>query len=164
MAVTITEQITAQVPFSSAGAAMALAERYQEAGRLPEAIGVVTQLHETQPGVLGVRLSLADLLYTDSDDEGVLEAASDVTNVSDVAVGLIHLRAKALLRLSHIDAAFEAFRAALSKTANRDPELLKVVRYDRAIAFETNGSKAKAKADLERIYSMDPTYRDVAGG
>ena len=58
-------------------------------------------------------------------------------------------------------AAIDAFRAALAKTANRSTALLMDVRYDRALAYEAIGQKAKARADFERLYAADPSYRDV---
>jgi Tfp pilus assembly protein PilF len=82
-------------------------------------------------------------------------------NDSDLGVALLHLRCAALFAQGHLDAAFESFKQALAKTAGRDAELLKVVRYDRALAYETAGQKAKAKADLERIYAIDPGYEDI---
>lgn len=44
MSVTISDQITAEVSVGAIGAALALAEGYQESGRLDEAIGLIKQL------------------------------------------------------------------------------------------------------------------------
>ena len=60
-----------------------------------------------------------------------------------------------------VTAATDAFRDALRKTVHRDPGLLKAVRYDRALAFEQLGQRARATADLERLYAADPGYEDV---
>ena len=49
----------------------------------------------------------------------------------------------------------------MAKTANRDTDLLKVVRYDRAFAYEKIGQPKKAMADLERVYAADPAFLDV---
>lgn len=157
----ITDHIAADVPFTSAGATIALAEAYQEIDRIPEAIGLIAQLHEASPLDPVVRLSLADLLYADGDYEGVLEASSGASNDSDIGIGMLHLRAAALFASNHRDGAFEAFRLALAKTAGRDPELLKVVRYDRALAYDAAGQATKARADLEKIYGVDPSFEDV---
>lgn len=159
--VKITDHIQAAAAFDAIGATLALAERYQDTGRLEEAIGLVQQLHDTAPDDPGIRLSLADLLYADGDYEGTLEVASGAANDSDLGVSLLHLRGAAMAALGHTDGALEAFREALSKTADRDPDLLKVVRYDRALTFTSAGQAAKAKADFERIYAVDPTWEDV---
>lgn len=159
--VAITEHISAEAPVSSIGAALILAEHYQAANRLSEAIGLIHQVQQVDSANPVVALSLADLLYADGDYEGVLEAAANAANDSDLGVALLHLRAAALFAQGHSDAAFEMFKQALAKTAGRDAELLKVVRYDRALAYDSVGQKAKAKADLERIYAVDPDFQDV---
>ena len=161
LAVNVTDMISGQAPFDSVGATLMLAEHYQEAGRLEEALGLIQQLHEVDPNNPVIRLSLADLYFADLDHDGVLDAASTGVNDSDIGVALLHMRAAALTDLGHMDGALEAFREALAKTANRDPDLLKVVRYDRSLAYEKAGQKAKAKADLEKIFAIDPGYLDV---
>jgi tetratricopeptide (TPR) repeat protein len=159
--VKITDLISARVPFDRGGATLLLAEAYQETGRLDEAIGLIQQLHEANPTDPAIRLSLADLLLADRDYEGVIEAAQAVQNVDDLTAEIIHLRAAALAALGHHTAAFDAYRDALAKTAKRDPHLLATVRYDRALAYEAAGQRAKARADLERLYAADPSFRDV---
>lgn len=161
LSVKITENIQAEAPFDSIGATLMLAELYQHLGRLEDAIGLVQQLHEAHAADPAIRLSLADLYYADGDHEAVLDAASTASNDSDLGVALLHLRAAAMFAMDHRDGAFDSFKEALAKTAGRDPELLKVVRYDRALAYEAAGQKAKAKADLQRIYAVDPGYQDV---
>jgi tetratricopeptide (TPR) repeat protein len=157
----ITDHIAIELPFTSVGATLVLAEAYQQAGRLADAIGLVSQLHEHDIGNEVIALSLADLLFADKDYEGVVEASASGTNDSDIGVGLLHLRAAALLAKGMADGAMDAFREALAKKAGRDPELLKVVRYDRALAYQQAGQRARARADLERIYGVDPDYEDV---
>jgi tetratricopeptide (TPR) repeat protein len=159
--VKITELISARVPVDLTGATLLLAEAYQLAGRLDEAIGLVHQLHEANPADPAIRLSLADLLLADSDFDGVIEVTAGARNEDDLSLALVHMRAAALVALGLQTAAFDAFKEALAKTAKRDPDLLATVRYDRALAYEQAGQKAKARADLERLYASDPTYRDV---
>jgi hypothetical protein len=91
----------------------------------------------------------------------VVEVAAPAQNTDDVNLATIHLRAKALLELDHRIAAFETYRLVLARTARRSPELLKAIRYDRALAFEETGQSVKAQADLERLFALDPTDRDV---
>jgi tetratricopeptide (TPR) repeat protein len=161
LSVGITDVISGDAPFDSVGATLMLAELYQKAGRLEEAIGLIQQLHDADPSNLVVRLSLADLYFADLDHEGVLDAAATATNDSDIGVALLHMRAAALTDLGHMDGALASFGEALAKTAKRDPDLLKVVRYDRAFAYEKAGQPKKARADLERLFAADPSYLDV---
>ncbi len=161
LAVRITEAVTARPPVSELAAALMLAEVYQEQGRLEEAIGVVHQVHEALPSPL-VRLSLCDLLLADGDYGGVVETAAGVANESDVELEILHIRAAAQVALDQRTGALDSFKAALARTAGRDPGLLLAVRYDRALALERFGQHAKSRADLERVYAADPGYEDVA--
>lgn len=161
LTVKVTENISAQAPFDPVGATLMLAELYQQAGRLEEAIGLVQQMNEANPTDPTIRLSLADLLMADEDYEGVVEVARGVTNTDDVGVAILHLKGAALTALGHQTAGLEALRDALAKTSGRDAELLKVVRYDRALAYEAAGQHGRAKQDWERIYAQDPNYEDV---
>jgi tetratricopeptide (TPR) repeat protein len=160
LGVRITDSITAQAPFSELGAVLSLVELYQDGGRLEEAIGLLQQLHEAATDPL-VRVSLCDLLFADQDYEGVIELSTGAANESDLDVELLHLRAAAFAAKGLGTAAIDTFRAALSKTTRRDAGLLRAVRYDRALAYEQLGQHAGAKADLERLYEVDPSYEDV---
>lgn len=161
LSVQITEAITAQAPASELGATLMLAEVYQITGRLDEAIGLMTQVHEAMADPL-VRLSLCDLLLADADYAGVVEVAAGAANDSDVGVETLHVKAAAQISMGQNTGAMESFRDALAKTSGRDPALLMAVRYDRALAYEHIGQAAKARADLERIYGTNATYEDVA--
>lgn len=160
MSLRITQEILAEVPLSLAAAALFLAEAYQRSNRLPEAIGLVMQLHAARPNDTTIRLSMADLLFADHDDEGVVEACRDLTNVDDLTAAAIRLRARSLFVMGHLTASFVSFNEAL-KSSRRDPALLAGIRYDRALAYERAGEPARAKADYERIFAIDPDYKDI---
>jgi tetratricopeptide (TPR) repeat protein len=161
IAVKITPLVQAAVPLNRAGAVLLLAELYQATDRLEDAVGIVQQLHAAEPDDPVVRLSLADLFVAEGDFEGVVEVATPATNADDVSLATIYLRAKALLELDHRIAAFETYRLALARTTGRSLELLKAIRYDRALAYEQTGQSATARADLERLFALDPAYLDV---
>ena len=160
LAVRITDSVTAAPEFGELAATLALAELYQSAGRLEDAIGLLQQLHESLPDPL-VRLSLCDLLYADADYDAVIETSADVINESDASVETMHLRGAAVLATEHPTAALETFTAALAKTSNRETRLLNAVRFDRAIILEQLGQQKRARADLERVYAADPDFEDV---
>jgi tetratricopeptide (TPR) repeat protein len=157
----ITEQIVAEVPFDAVGAALVLAELYQLDGRLDDAIGLVQQLHANASDDPLIRLSLCDLLVADADYDGALEASAGAVNDGDIGVATLHLRGAALYGQGQPGAAAEAFTAALAKTANRDLDLLNVVRYDRALAYTDAGQARRARGDLEKLAAADPTFLDV---
>lgn len=160
LVVRITDSVTAAPPFGELAAALALAELYQTAGRLEEAIGLLQQLHESLPDPL-LRLSLCDLLYADADYDAVIEMSAGVINESDASVETMHLRGAAFLATEHPTAALETFTAALAKTSNREGRLLNAVRFDRAIVLEELGQPKRAREELERVYAADPEFEDV---
>lgn len=155
-----TENINAEIPFDSSGATLLLAEHYQVADRLEDAIGLVQQLYEANPSDPVIKLSLADLLMADGDHDGVVEVAAGARNDDELGAALLHLRGAALSALGHQTGALDAFKDALAKPS-RDAELLKVIRYDRALAYEASGQLGRAKQDFERIFAQDPRYLDV---
>ena len=157
----ITEHVSATVGFDSIGATLALAEVYQELGRHEEAIGLVQRLHEILPDDSAIRLSLADLLYDDDDFAGLVELTNGVENQDDVTLATLHLRAKGLANERLVEPAAEVLSACLRRTAARDPELLKEIRYNRAEAYELLGNSRKAKADWSKLVADDPFYRDA---
>jgi tetratricopeptide (TPR) repeat protein len=147
--------------FNSIGAALILAELYQELGRRAEAIGLVQRLHKMVPYDQAIRLSLADLLYDDNDFEGLIELTEGVENADDVTLAMLHLKAKALANQGLLAPAAAILTACLRRTAGRDPELLKEIRYNRAEAYELLGDAKKAKADWTKLVAEDPMYRDA---
>jgi tetratricopeptide (TPR) repeat protein len=157
IAVKITDVLMAELPVDKVTAALALAEAYQETGRLDEAIGLVQQLHEAIPDDRAIRLSLADLLFEDGDYDGVVEVAGGVTNEDDLTAALLHMRAAALLAKGDHAAAFDAFDEALATTDDRDPALLAAIREDRATAQAAIGAPPDPQADLGTRSATDAT-------
>jgi tetratricopeptide (TPR) repeat protein len=158
----ITPRVAASLEVGSLSAALLLAELHQAAGRRDEAIGVLQQLHETDPSDLALQLSLCDLLYEDGDDEGVIETAGVVPPINDVTTATVHLKAKALARRGLTNVALEMLRACLKRPSFGYAELLREIRYDLATFYEASGKAKLARREWERLYAADPKYRDVA--
>ena len=157
----ITERVTVSVGFDSIGAAMVLAELYQELGRKEDAIGVLQRLLQVLPTDEAVRLSLADLLFDDDDFAGLVELTKGVENSNDVTLATLHLRAKALANEGLLEPAAELLSMCLRRTARRDADLLKEIRYNRAEAYELLGEPRKAKTDWSKLIAEDAFYRDA---
>ena len=51
---------------------------------------------------------------------------------------------------------------ALRRKKGRSEDLMKALRYERALAYEDLGERRRARKELERIYAEDPDYEDVA--
>ncbi len=161
MQLPITERVTASLAFNSVGAALILAELYQEERRLSDAIGLVQKLHAEFPNDRAITLSLADLLYDDDDFEGIVEVSQGIENTDTFSLAILHLKAKALANQGLVAPAVEVLSACLRRTANRDPDLLKEIRYNRAEAYELLGDKRHARADWTKLVAIDPFYRDA---
>ncbi|MDQ3548959.1 MAG: hypothetical protein M3439_09080 [Chloroflexota bacterium] len=161
MQLPVTERVTVSVAFDSIGATLVLAELYQELSRRAEAIGLVQRLLDILPTDDAVRLSLADLLYDDDDFKGLVELTQGVENRDDVTLATLHLRAKALANEGLVAPAAELLTTCLRRTAGREPELLKEIRYNRAEAYELLGETRKAKADWSKLVAQDAFYRDA---
>jgi tetratricopeptide (TPR) repeat protein len=157
----ITERSTVSINFDSIGATLILAELYQDLERKSEAIGLVQRLHHIAPDDDVIKLSLADLLYDDNDFQGLIELTDGVENTNDLTLAMLHLKAKALANEGLIAPAAELLSTCLRRTAGRDPELLKEIRYNRAEAYELLGEGRKAKDDWAKLVAEDPFYRDA---
>ena len=59
-------------------------------------------------------------------------------------------------------AARDELTKALRRTADRPPDLLQAIRYERALVYEELGQKTRARSEWERLYADDPDYEDVA--
>ena len=156
----VTENVEVAVDFGSLAAALALAECYQEAGRIDEAIGLLQQLVEAQrdPAIV---LSLCDLYAQQEAWDEVVDVAAGNQNSDDTTLGIQLIRARALREQGMDDAALEVLKDAL-RSKKRDAALLKEARYERGRLLLDRGKKTQASKDLQAVYAEDPQYRDVA--
>ncbi|MFN3961339.1 MAG: DUF4236 domain-containing protein, partial [Parvularculaceae bacterium] len=71
-------------------------------------------------------------------------------------------RARALVSLGLPDAAIDVLTLALRRRKDRPDELLRQVRYERALLYDGQRRQAQARREFERIYAEDPGFEDVA--
>ncbi len=158
--VTVTPLVTAAIPIGSVGAALLLAEVYQRTDRARRAIELLESLGSLAPDPV-IALSLAELHTQASSWSDVVRVSDGFGNLDDATCHLLCFRANALRELGMHDGALEAAREAL-RSRSRSPELLRLARYQRALAYEAAGRKVMARKDLERIYAEDSSFLDVA--
>jgi tetratricopeptide (TPR) repeat protein len=158
--VDVTPFVAARLPIGSVGAALLLAEVYQQTGRAQKAIELLESLGSLSPEPV-VALSLAELYTQTSAWRDVIRVTDGFRNVDDATCHLQCMRSNALRELGTNDAALEAAREAL-RSRSRRPEILRLARYQRALAYEAAGRTAIARKDLERIFAEDSTFLDVA--
>jgi tetratricopeptide (TPR) repeat protein len=156
----ITPMVTAQVPNSQLAAALMLAEVLQHTGKLSEAAEVLESLGSIVPDPL-FGLSLADLYMELGRWDDVLRVTADFReNVDDATAQIQVFRARALRENGLNDAALEVLKEAL-KSKKREEGILAEARYERALAYEALGQRGRARQEWERLYAMDPAFRDV---
>jgi len=163
----ITPEFVAHLVFDGNGVRVALAEAYQHKGMNDEALAVLRELHARLPDDVVVTASLAELLYdtgpTDKAKlEEVLQLTDGIQNASEVHAVLLLYRARALHGLGLFDAASQILTKALAIKKDRGADLLRALRYERALALEGAGQHARSHKDLEELYADEPGYEDVA--
>ncbi len=163
----ITHEVVAQVGPNLRGVLLALVETYQRLERWEDAVACLERLLQLEPEDVVVKLSLAELLLTarpgDRDVyKRVVELTEGVENQSYIHAALLLYKARALQGLGLLNAARDTLTAALRRRKDRPSELLKAIRYQRALVYQELGQSRRGRSELERLYAEDPDYEDVA--
>jgi tetratricopeptide (TPR) repeat protein len=166
MNLAITEEVQAHVEPGIHGVLLALAEAYQAQKQQSEAINCLERLRQLEPGDIVVNLSLAELLtegntLTKETCQRVVQLSEGVSNESAVHAALLLYKAKALRGLGLLDAALEVLTNTLKRKTGRSDDLLQALRYERALVYEGQGERKKARTELEKLYAEAPDYEDV---
>ncbi len=167
MSLAITEKVSAHVGPDIRGVLLALAEAYQARDRRPDAVACLERLRQLEPDDVVVKLSLAELLMEAKGGDReiyqkVVQLAQGVENESPVHTALLLYKAKALHGLNFLDAALETLSNALKRKKDRSDDVLRALRYERALVYEGQGQDRRARAELEKLYAEAPDYEDVA--
>ncbi len=163
----ITDEVSAHVGPDLRGVLLGLVEVYQRLERWGDAIACLERLERLEPDDVVVRLSLAELLLeADPEGEGacrrVVRLAEGVGNDTPVHAALLLYKARALRGLGLLVAARDTLTLALRRRKGRPEELLRALRYERALVYEALGHRRRARGEFERLYAEDPDYEDVA--
>ena len=161
MVVAITPLSVAEAPMSSAGTALLLAELYQRADRVEDAIELVESLGSLSNDA-ACALSLADLYSVQRRWDEVVRVTDGFTaNIDDITALILVFRAQAMCELGLHDASLVCAKEAL-RFKKRTVEILHAARYQRALTYEAMNKRTQARRDLERIYAEAPGFADVA--
>ena len=162
----ITEELEAVVVPGPIAGYLLLIEILQAVGRYEEARQWAEKLYAQLPHDPVVRLSLIELLVDTADEapwRRILELTEDIEEPeTPVHTALLYYRGKALRHLGYPEAAYQVLTRALRRRKGRSPELLRHIRYERALALEALGQRARARREFERIYAEDTDFLDVA--
>ena len=167
MSLPITDEVSAHVGPDVRGILLALVEIFQRQKQWKDALDCLNRLQSLEPDNIVVKLSLAELLMeAKSDDRNicrrVVRLAKGVENESEVHASLLLYKAKALKSLRLKEAARNVLTNALRRKKGRSDELLRALRYERALVYEDLGQHKRARSELEKLYSEAPDYEDVA--
>ncbi|MFO8055733.1 MAG: DUF4236 domain-containing protein [bacterium] len=165
--VPVTDEVTAHVGPGAAGVLLCLVEIYQEKQNWQEAKNCLDRLARIAPDDVVVKLSRAELLLDKSPRDKktcdkVIRLCEGLNNESPVHTALFLYKARALRNLGLPEAARDTLTKTMRRKKNRSPELIKALRYERMLAYEDLGHTGRARKELEKLYSQDPDYEDVA--
>lgn len=161
IAIGITPNVVATVQLDGLGAALLLAELYQEQHRVDEAIGLLEELDDLANEPV-LTLSLCELYAMRQLWDGVIERGSNVQVEDDITLETVILYARALQVKELHEAAIDVLTTAFKKKKDRSVDLLREAAYLRALSYEANGKKSQANKEFQKLYAESPTYRDVA--
>lgn len=167
LALPITEFVIAHIRPCRRGVLLGLAEVYQAQDRVKEALACLKQLRRDAPDDVVAKLSVAELVLEAAPGDKrlakqVVELAGNVDNESSAHAALMLYKAQALRTLGLHTAARDVLTAACRKKKDRNEELLRAIRYERACVYEDMGQKAQARREFEKLYAENPAFEDVA--
>ncbi|MEJ5301147.1 MAG: DUF4236 domain-containing protein [Thermodesulforhabdaceae bacterium] len=167
MSLPITDEVSAHVGPDLRGVLLGLVEVYQRQERWEDAIACLERLRRLEPDDVVVKLSLAELLLDARPGDKnvcrkIVRLTEGIENESPVHTALLLYKARALRGLGLLDAARETLMGALRRRKGRSEELLRALRYERALVYEELGQRRRARSELEKLYAEDPDYEDVA--
>lgn len=167
MSLPVTEEVAARAEPNLRGVLLGLVEAYQRQRRWDDAVACLERLRRLEPDDVVVKLSLAELLLdARAGDRNacrkIVRLVAGVENESPIHTALLLYKAKALRGLGLLDAARETLTAALRRKKDRPAELLRALRYERALVYEGLGQHAPARREFEKLYAEMPDYEDVA--
>ncbi len=167
MSLPITDEVSAHVSPNLRGVLLGLVEVYQRQERWQDAIACLEKLRRLEPNDVVVKLSLAELLLDAHPGDKkvcqkVVRLVEGIENETPIHAALMLYKAKALRHLGLATAARDTLTAALRRKKGRSGDLLRALRYERALAYEDLGQKSRARAEFEKLYAEDPDYEYVA--
>lgn len=87
--------------------------------------------------------------------------SAELGNDTPLHTVVMYYRAQALVEQGLHSAALAVLTPALRRKKNRNPSLLREIRFLRANVYEALGKKAQARKDRERIYAEDPSFEGI---
>ena len=163
VSLTITPYVTAHIQPRRRGTLLALAECYELMDQPEQALACLEDLLTDHADDVVVQLAVAEtLMERGGHAQRVVSLIGNPDNDSDAHAALLMIKGQALAELGLHDAAIQVFTQASRRRKDRDPDLIRQIRYERALAYEVSGKGTRARQELEALYAEDPELEDVA--
>jgi len=167
MSLPITDEVSAHVGPDLRGVLLGMVEVYQRQKRWQDAITCLERLQRLEPDDVVVKLSRVELLLGAHPGDKkvcqkVVRLVEGIENETPIHAALMLYKAKALRHLGLATAARDTLTATLRRKKGRSDDLLRALRYERALAYEDLGQKSRARAEFEKLYAEAPDFEDVA--
>ena len=167
MSLPITDEIAAHVGPDVRGVLLGLVEAYQRQEKWGDALACLERLRRLEPDDVVVKLSLAELLLEARPGDRnvcrkIMRLAEGIENETPVHTALLLYKARALRGLGLREAARDTLTSTLRRKKGRSEDLLRALRYERALVYEGLGQRRRARRALEKLYAESPDYEDVA--
>lgn len=161
----ITEDVFAHVFPRERGTRLALIEIAQLEMRSADARTHIDRLLTLDPTDPVILLSFAELALDTPTDrtlmERVVELTAGVANETPVDTAVLLYRGRALAALGMSIGAIDVLTLASRRRKDRPNELMRQIRYDRALLYEQLGRKVDARREMERLYAEAPGFADL---
>ncbi|MCF8005743.1 MAG: DUF4236 domain-containing protein [Chromatiaceae bacterium] len=163
----VTPEVTAHIGPRERGTRLALAELHQLRDEHALAGEHLRQiLVETSEDVV-VKAALAELLLDvepipRANADQVVQLSAGLENETPVHAALLLYKARALRALGLDEVAVNTLTQAYRRKKDRPEDLLRQIRYERALAYAAVGRRGDSRRELSAIYAEDPGFEDVA--
>ena len=155
----LTDHISLYIYNDDLGIELLSAEVLEEHGLIKEAIDLLkNSSHEKDPAL---RLSLGELYFRSGQYQECIESLQGIENNDMIGTNAIYYKGLAFRKMGMYTAAIETLRKARRRRKNRDPEIIKEIRYALAETLLDSDKKREAQKEFERIMAEDASYRDV---
>lgn len=149
--------ITASMIWDRQAMGLLIAELEQEAGNHERAISVVERLEPTTVAAV----SLAELYAEEERWGDIVDLTNGLTNEDEAATFLLIQRGTGLREQGYFEAAREALKESL-RVRSRPAELRHLAWVARGYTYLSEGKKAMARKDFERVLAEDASYPGLA--
>lgn len=163
--VPITPYNMAMLPLNTEAVPFIIAELLQSDGDSQGAAEALEQIVGEAAENRMLALALLEIYFRGEMFDRLYEFASGQTtalqNSDNIGLEMMVYWAAALAHKEMYEAAKEVYKAALAKSKDRDPDLLRLAQYARADLFVRWGKPAEARKYFEKLFAESPGFKDV---